>query len=193
MSQVKTAKTTYPVSEIIKNRWSPRSFSEQPISEEQLLTIIEGASWAMSANNEQPWRFITTLKNSQTFTDILNCLNPMNQLWAKNGAAFVVSLAKTTFDKEGNPPNHYAEHDTGLANATLIMQASTMGIYSHVMAGFNHQQLSETFNLDASLKPLTRIVLGYLGDADALEEPFKTRELTPRTRKDLSEIILNKN
>jgi len=30
--------------------------------------------------------------------------------------------------------------------------------------------------------------LGYLTDAETLEEPFKTRELTPRTRNPISQF-----
>jgi hypothetical protein len=34
------------------------------------------------------------------------------------------------------------------------------------------------------------IALGYPDAAEKLEEPFKTRELSPRLRKGLSEILL---
>jgi len=39
------------------DRWSPRSFSAEKISEETMLTLIEAARWAPSCYNEQPWLF----------------------------------------------------------------------------------------------------------------------------------------
>ena len=118
----KLAVTKYPVIDLIKRRWSTRSFTDQPISEGDLHTLIEAASWMFSANNEQPWRFIAAQKNSVSFEKILQCISPGNASWAKNAAALVVSIAKTNFDKEGNPVNHWAEHDLGAANAAMILQ-----------------------------------------------------------------------
>ena len=192
MNKIKIAKTEYKVHELIKNRWSARSFSEQPITEETALTLIEAATWSFSSSNEQPWRFIYGLKGSETFNKILESLMPGNTPWAKNAGAFVVCIAKTTSDREGNPINPAAELDLGSANMLLILQALTMDIYAHPMGGFDRKKLSETFNLENNLKPMVVIALGYLDAAEKLNEPYRTRELTPRTRKPLSEIILNR-
>ena len=51
-------KADHPVSEIFTNRWSPRAFTGEPIPDATLHTILEAGSWAPSANNFQPWRFI---------------------------------------------------------------------------------------------------------------------------------------
>ena len=191
MSKIKIAKTKHKVHKLIKTRWSARSFSEKVISQEDLMTLVEAASWSFSANNEQPWRFITALKGSETFDKILSCIMPGNTPWAKNAAAYIVSLAKTTFDKEGNPPNGGAEHDLGAANMSLVLQAHSMGIYCHPMGGFERAKLKEVFQLPENLKPVVVIALGYLDEAGKLEEPYRTRELTPRSRKSLQELVWN--
>ncbi|MFM2283712.1 MAG: hypothetical protein RL222_1216, partial [Bacteroidota bacterium] len=51
----KLAATQQPVQDLIRKRWSPRAFSSERIATEDLQTILEAASWAASANNEQPW------------------------------------------------------------------------------------------------------------------------------------------
>lgn len=191
MTKIKIAKTKYKVHKLIKTRWSARSFSEKIISQEDLMTLIEAASWSFSANNEQPWRFITAQKGSETFDKIFSCLMPGNTPWAKNAAAYIVSLAKTTFDKEGNPPNGTAEHDLGAANMALILQAHSMDIYCHPMGGFDKMTLKETFQLADNLKPVVVIALGYLDNAEKLIEPYRTRELTPRSRQSIEELVLN--
>ncbi len=41
----------------IHQRRAVRSYRDQPISRERLLALIEAASWAPSAMNDQDWRF----------------------------------------------------------------------------------------------------------------------------------------
>ena len=191
MNKIKIAKTKYKVHPLIKKRWSARSFSDKPITEEQVLTLIEAASWSFSSINEQPWRYIYGVKGSENFDKIFETLMPGNALWAKNAAAFVACIAKTTSDREGNPINHAAEMDLGSANMLLVLQALSMDIYAHPMGGFDRMKFASTFHLESNLKPAVVIALGYLDEADKLSEPFRERELMPRTRKSLSEIILN--
>lgn len=188
---VKIAETKYPVLDLIKNRWSARSFSDEPIDEKDLYTLVEAASWMFSANNEQPWRFIVAPRGTIAFSNVMKSLVPGNLLWAKNAAAFIVSIAKTDFEKDGHPANNWAEHDLGAANAAMILQATSMNIFAHPLAGFSAAAIKESFGLNDYLKPVTVIALGYLDDAEKLEEPFKSREQAPRKRKPLAELILN--
>ncbi len=190
MNTIKIANTKYNVHELFKNRWSALSYSDKPLHDEEILTMIEAASWSFSSSNVQPWRFIYALKGSETFQKILDTLMPGNVTWAKNAGAFVVGIAKTNLDKEGNPLNAAAELDLGSAYMLLILQALTMKIYAHPMGGFDKTKLSTTFELEQNLKPMVVIALGYLDAAEKLNDPYLTRELSPRTRKPLNEIIL---
>lgn len=190
---IKIPKTKSPIIDLIKNRWSARSFSEKKISMEEIMTLIEAGSWAFSASNEQPWRVIIAIKGTSIFDVILECLSSGNKPWAKNSSAFIVSIAKTISDKENNPTNLWAEHDLGAFNATMIIQATAIGISAHPMGGFDLKKLKEALKLEDYLKPMAVISLGYLDDPEKLPEPYKTRELTARSRKPLSEIILIKD
>ena len=184
---IKHAITQFPVLDLIKQRWSARSFSPKQITADEIHTILEAASWAPSANNEQPWEFHYALKGTAGFDIIWNCLMPGNQPWNRNAAGFIVTIAHKTF-AANDKPNAYAEHDLGLATSYLLLQASSMGIYTHPMAGIDKVKLSEALHLTENQAPLCIIALGYLDDAEKLEEPFKARELMARTRKPLSEI-----
>lgn len=186
---VKQADTIYPVLSLIKNRWSARSFSDLEISEETLNTILEAASWAPSAMNEQPWRYIVALRGHEDgFTKLLSFLNPANASWAKSAGALIFAFTRINYSAT-QKENVNAFHDAGLANQNLLLQAHSMGVYSHIMEGFDKIQISKSFGLTEDYKPVCMIALGYLGDADNLAEPFKTRELTPRKRKNNSEYI----
>lgn len=49
-------KADYPIDRIFLERWSPRAFTGEEISEQDLLTILEAARWAPSSYNSQPGR-----------------------------------------------------------------------------------------------------------------------------------------
>lgn len=184
---IKLAKTTHPVIDLIKDRWSARSFSSKDISQKDLETILEAASWAFSANNAQPWNFVYAFRKDASFEKLSSCLMPGNQPWAKNAAVLIAVIANKKLDN--GVENKAAKHDIGAANATLMLQALSMEIYGHVMGGFDTVKAIEILNIDTEIQePIVFIALGYLDAPEKLEEPFKTRELTPRTRKSLSEI-----
>ena len=48
----------YPIDPIFLNRWSPRSFTGETISDADLALLFEAARWAPSSSNIQPWRFL---------------------------------------------------------------------------------------------------------------------------------------
>ncbi|MBL7817921.1 MAG: nitroreductase family protein [Saprospiraceae bacterium] len=186
--EIKAAKTQYGVASFITDRFSPRAFSDKEISAETMNTLFEAASWAASANNEQPWVYYFAHKNTEGFNRLFDCLMPGNRPWAKDAAVLVVSAARKTFAANGNN-NVAAAHDLGMANAQLLLQACAMDIYGHPIGGFDKQKTAEFLEMGENLQPLCMFALGYLGDAEQLEEPYKSRELSERTRKPLSEFV----
>ena len=184
---VKEAITNTPVIDIIRKRWSARSFTAQPLTQSDMDTLLEAASWAASANNEQPWQYYYAFNGTEGFDSLANGLLPGNQPWAKNAAVLLVTVARKSFEASGKP-NPLALHDLGMANAQLMLQARSMDIYSHPMAGYDRHIIHTIIGLNDNQESVCMIALGYLDEADKLEEPFKTREITPRVRKPLSEI-----
>lgn len=182
MSTVKIAQTTHPVLDLIKNRWSPRSFMQEEIEQKDLETLLEAASWAPSAMNEQPWEYIYAHRGTAGFETIKKCLLPGNAPWAKEAAVLLVSIARTIYTAN-QKENTVALHDVGMANAQLILQAQSMNIYGHMMGGFDREQLNAVLQLTREQYPICVIALGYLDIPDKLEEPFRSRELQARQRK----------
>lgn len=184
---IKLAQTKYPILDLFKHRFSARSFKPQNISENDLNTILEAASWAASANNEQPWRYYYVHFNSETFHRVWDCLADGNKPWTKNASVLIIACIQKTFEKTGKN-NGSAEHDLGMANAQLLLQANSMHIYGHIMGGFDKIKASELLKLNENTVPVNMIALGYLDEADKLEEPYRTRELTSRNRKELEDF-----
>jgi nitroreductase len=184
----KVASVEYPVIDLIKNRWSPRAFSSSPIEEEKIMSLIEAARWAPSCFNEQPWNFILFKKeNQEAYKNIIDIISFKNQLWAKAAPLIILSVAKINFKHSGEI-NKHALHDVGAAVSNLTMQANSMGLYVHQMAGFNTDKAKELFNIPEGYEPVTAIAVGYYGNKDDLPEEFIKSEIAERNRKSAAEF-----
>ncbi|RPJ38487.1 MAG: nitroreductase [Planctomycetaceae bacterium] len=189
----KPAATTYPIEELLKRRWSPRAFADRPVEPERLLSLWEAARWAASTANQQPWYFIVATKHDAVeYARLLSCLRENNQQWASQAPVLMVSVAKLTFDANGQP-NRHAFHDVGLAVANLILQATALGLGVHQMAGFYSDRVRELYEVPEGFEPVAGIVLGYPGDPATLSEDLRNRELAPRTRKPLEAFVFERS
>ncbi len=181
--------TGFDIHPVIRKRWSPRSFSERPITAGQVKELVEAARWAPSSMNEQPWKYAYALRGTDGFETLLDFLSPGNQPWAKNAAALILMMARTTFASNGRP-NAWAVHDLGMANAQLVLQAAHRDIYTHLMGGFDKEGVMQFLGPGEDIEPVCIAALGYLGDPDQLEEPYLSRERAKRIRKPIDEILV---
>ncbi len=185
----KPADVQYPIHDLIKRRWSPRAFSDRSIKPETLQSLLEAARWAPSSNNEQPWSFIVAAKDDpDEFGRLLSCLVEGNSLWAQHAPVLMVSVARLSFEDDGQP-NRHAFHDVGQAVANLIVQATALGLMVHQMAGFHPDKVRELYSVPKEFEPVAAMALGYPGDPQSLSDKLKKRELAPRERKPITEFV----
>jgi len=175
--------------DLIRNRWSPRAFSDREVAVNDLRLLLEAARWAASCNNEQPWRFIVARKSDpEHFARLLGVLVEANQVWAKDAPVLMLTLTSTRFARNGSP-NAWAHHDAGLALGNLMLQAVSMGMFAHGMAGYDAAKAREVFALPEDIVPVAAVAVGYHGDPRRLTEKHFKAELAPRTRKPLSDLL----
>lgn len=190
MEQMITKKTPeYPIINLIQSRWSPRSFTEKPVSEADLMSMFEAARWSFSCANYQPWNYYyADQSHIESFETLYSCLDEGNKKWAHTAAVLLVGVIKKTFDN--GKMNEWAKHDLGAANMSFALQGQSLSIYSHFMAGFDKEKTVEVLQLNPDeYEPVTFGAIGYLGEPDKLIEPYKTRETTPGKRKPAKEFI----
>ena len=185
------AKTDYPVHDLIQNRWSPRAFSDNPVSPETLRSLFEAARWAPSSSNEQPWAFIVGTKDDlETHSKILSTLVEFNQGWAKHAPVLAIAVSQMEFARN-KTPNRNAFYDTGAAVAHLTAEATSRGLFVNQMAGFDPQKAIEVFHIPKGWEPIAVFAIGYPGDPNALPDKLRERELAPRSRKPISEFVMS--
>lgn len=186
----RTATTSAPISEVIANRWSPRSFDDSAeVPEEKVNAFLEAARWSASASNTQPWRFLVGRRGTPTHARIVERLMGFNQVWAASAAVLVVNLAETV-NAEG-AAQRWAEYDLGQAVATLALQAHKDGLHVHQMGGIDADALRSAFDVEDRFEILSVSAVGVLAPPEALSsEVLREREVAPRTRRPLGEIVL---
>lgn len=176
----------YPIDPQFTERWSPRAFADRPITEEQVLTVLEAARWAPSGSNLQPWRFFYGVRGEPEFDTLLSLLVPFNEGWAKNAGALIFITSITTYDGTRQVRTH--SFDAGSAFMSLSLQAHSMGLVAHGMAGIEFDKVPLILQLPENLKVEAAVAIGYQGDAASLSEALQKRE-TPSQRQPLADIV----
>lgn len=174
----------------IKNRWSPRAFSDKPVTREMINLLFEAARRAPSSRNGQPWNYyFVRRENRKVFADIIGILTGNNPDWAKEAQVLMISVLKKNFDYK-NRPNGKALHDIGAANVSIAIQASEMGLQVHQMGGFDTEKASEYLKLDSeNFEPVTVIAVGFPDDERPLTEDLILRKKQAETRKEISDFV----
>ena len=183
----------YPIDPMFIDRWSPRAFTGDAISELDLLTMLEAARWAPSSYNSQPWRFIYARRDTLHWEPFLSLLAPFNQSWAKDAAAIVVLVSNSMMRPPGGErdvPSHSHSLDAGAASGYFALQARKMGWYTHGMVGFDMDRAFAELDVPVGHRVEAAYAVGRLGEKGKLPETLQAREL-PSQRLPLAELAFD--
>ena len=189
----KDASPDHAVHEFISTRWSPYAFSRRLIPREDLLSIFEAARWAPSSFNEQPWRYVVASRDrAEDFDKVLSCLLEGNQAWAREVPVLALGCISTTFSRNGRP-NRVAQHDLGLASASLTFEATSRGVYVHQMAGIVPAKAREVVAIPDGFEAVTGLALGYRAAPGTGAQELQARDGHPRRRRPVNEFVFGTN
>src|ERR1700735_1792478 len=131
------------IHDLISHRWSPRAFDPRAIPPKELKCLFEAARWSASSYNAQPWYFIVATKDDpENYNKVLSTFVEFNQGWAKNAPVVALSVAAHKMPPEG-AQNRHAFHAVAQAAANLALQATSLGLQVHQMAGIVPEKARE--------------------------------------------------
>lgn len=172
---------------LIATRRSPRAFDPgRQVDDRDLVSILDAARWAPSSMNAQPWRFLVARSEDEHFDEVVDALAEGNRRWAPHAGALIVAVAEV---ERAGRPIATAPYDLGLAVAQLTLQAHALGLATHQMGGFDRGRLSAALGIPVEYRPLAVIAVGHHGDPDQLPADLREREVAPRTRRPLTEVV----
>jgi nitroreductase len=184
----KPAITSTPIHDLLARRWSPRAFdAARPVSREQIVALLEAARWAPSCNGDEPWRYLVWNKADDPagWQQAFDCLTPANQVWVKNVPMLLLSCAGSAFSFN-QKPNRWAQHDTGAASMSLVLQAVALGLAAHQMAGYDAEKARAAFGIPEDYTPMAMIAVGYQAAPEVLPDDVKAKEVAARKRQSIA-------
>ena len=153
--------------EVVKSRRSIRKYTDEPVSQEMLDTVIKAAMTAPSAGNQQPWHFIV-IRNRENLQRIPS-FHPYAKMAPKCQVAVLVCG-----DPEGKKWPTFWPQDCSAATQNLLLAARALGLGT-VWAGVYPEEsrmagFRDMLNIPAEIYPFALIPIGW-PDADFSEQP----------------------
>lgn len=145
---------------LLAGRFSSRAFLPAPVSDAELLGLLEAARWSPSSMNEQPWAFIAARReDGPAFQQLLGCLAEGNQRWAQDAGLLLACLAKRRFDRNGRE-NLHAWHDVGLAVMAMSVQGVALGLQMREMGGIDREKIRALYAVPEGWEVVSGLAVG---------------------------------
>ncbi len=177
----------------IRNRRSCRSFSPEPVKEEDLRKIIEAGTWAPSPANNQPWEFV--ILTDQEIKDRLHaaCLKSKEEAFQKSGwrwlgkyeidfllqAPMIVAVvgdpAKTGVDQFIGESRDGYKYACAAAIQNMLVMAHSLGLAGLWYTLFDQKTVKGLLNVPEDRTVCALVCLGKPG-AEPLQTPRKPVE-----------------
>jgi len=165
--------------DLIKKRRSIRKFKAQPVERDKILTCMEAARYAPSADNKQHWRFLilddAEIKNNfcnAVFSGIYAATR-----WAKKAPVIIVIVADINFlahrigGRVQKVPFYFI--DIGIAGEHFVLKAQELGLGTCWIGWFNLNKAQKTLNIPKGKKVCQLIALGYPDKEKGIRKKIK--------------------
>lgn len=171
-----------PFQQLVKGRRSIRRYLERPVEREKILTCIEAARLAPSADNVQPWRFLIIddpdLK-AQFAKKVFSGIYFITKFAAK-APVIIVILAKLDIiaNRIGKQIQniHYYYIDSGIAGEHIVLQAEELGLGTCWIGWFNPRKARKFLKIPRKYKIVSLMAMGYYEKKPSGEKKRKKLE-----------------
>lgn len=154
--------------DLIKNRYSVRSYKSDEVEDEKLNMVLEAARLAPTAANKQPFKLIVIKTRGKE--EELNRIYPAD--WFVEAPIIICACTLTEDGWTRRDGKNYSEVDTTIAMDHLILAATSLGLGTCWIAAFNSDAAREVLNIPENVLPLLFTPLGY----PAIESGTKIRK-----------------
>ncbi len=154
-----------------------RRFTEDPVTDDDLLRILEVARWTGSAGNSQPWEFIIVRDREKL--EKLCVIGPSAQFIGKAPVVIAIVLV-------GANPRTEA-YDEGRVSQHMMLAAQALGLGSGTAWWGSEEfsaQASEILGVPPEKTFLSCVALGY-------PQPVQRKPQVALGRRPLAELVYN--
>lgn len=163
--------------DLVKTRYSVRSYEARPVEREKLDYILECVRLAPSAVNFQPWRFAVVTDSEK----LAALKTAYAREWIQTVPCMIVACGNhdEAWHRKTDGKDH-ADVDVSIAVEHLCLAATEQGLGTCWVCNFDTERCREVMNLPENLEPIALIPVGYPAEHAVPE----------KKRKSLEEILL---
>ena len=165
------------VIETIMTRTSIRAFTDEPVPDETIETLLRAGMAAPSAVNRQPWAFVVV--EGRENLDRLAEVHPNARMLGTAQAAIVV-CGDMTKALEGTAQAFWVQ-DASAATENILLAAHALGLGAVWTGVYPNPErvaaVSETLGLPSYVIPLCVIPVGYPAEAPAPKDKWNTANI----------------
>ena len=160
--------------DIVRNRYSCRSYLDKPVEEEKVVYLNECMRLAPSAVNRQPWKF-RIVRSAEGREKLQSCYS---RPWFNEAPLYI--LASLLHDEEWVRADGKAHGniDVAIAVEHLCLAATEQGLGTCWVCNFDAERCHQLFEMPETEEPVVIIPVGY-----------PATEPTPRLRKAPEELF----
>ena len=179
--------TTPSALDVIMSRTSIRSFTGDPVSKEQLETILKAGMAAPTAMNGQPWRFVVVTDKDKIAEVFASGFR--GEMFTKAGAVIVVCGQTTQMrNPVGQPdapeeeqPNMFWYEDCSAAAENVLLAAHALGLGAVWTAGYPAEEriapIAAALGIPENVKPLCIIPVGVPAENPEPKDKWKPENI----------------
>jgi glutaredoxin-dependent peroxiredoxin len=171
----------------IETRRARRALSEDLIARGDVETLLAAAHFAPSCNNSQPWRFVVA-DDPGILAKVKEALSGGNY-WAKRAPVILAVTSRRDLDCTLSDARDYFLFGCGMAVGNLMAQATSMGLIAHPIAGYKPEVVKTALGIPDAYVVITLVIVGRPGDVSLLADKHRERELGPRERRPLDQVV----
>lgn len=171
--------------EAIRKRASLKShLSSREVEREKIIQVLEAASLAPSARNQQPWRFIVVQGKENVENVVTKAFFEFSQTFKE--APVLIFVCANPKDDDIHEGREYYLFDVGLAMENLLLAATDLGLITHPISSVKEDELRKVLQIPAEVRFIAATPLSY--PRESSYDAAAQERLSQRTRKSLKEI-----
>ncbi|HLZ22252.1 MAG TPA: nitroreductase family protein [Ktedonobacterales bacterium] len=152
------------VAEAIRNKRAVRQFTEQPLPEEAIHTILNAGRRAQSSKNSQPWQFVA-VRDKETLVKLSTCGD-----FARHLAGAALGVVLLTQGSEAGSAE-WLMFDLGQAASYMQLAAWELGIGSCIATIYHPDQARAILQAPADYRCDVALSFGYPAAAEIQRPP----------------------
>lgn len=146
--------------ELIKRRYSCRSYLPTSVEQVKLDYIMECVRFAPSAVNKQPWRF-RIVRDEADKEKLQECYN---REWFKTAPMYVICSILHDEEWVRYDGKHHGDIDIAIAVEHLCLAATEQGLATCWVCNFDAVRCKQLFAIADNEEPAVLIPIGYAAD-----------------------------